>query len=1014
MTTFRNAATPVLGLVFLIAIPLIAHAADRPALVRGGDTAVLHGGLGGAAKSEVDTVYILGGPGRWDGKFEDASGQPDWHGWTHRDETFDPTSYWQVSDHLPLAGPYSMWCGTIYDDGPGYGNDWRQYLVFTHVVSDPQQPSSVHWGGLLRTDTEPDYDFVYLEVNRAGEWEVLASYDGARTVTIDLTATLQPGEYSGPDGDQLQLRVFFASDGAWSDEDGLFTSDGACWVDELAVTVDGVLVDHEDFDDQDPGAWQQEIDPGVGDFAQLWLQLQDLDPCRSNRSVQVAFIDDGVVVPGTGGTECVTWCYGPGGYIVNNTGGLMGEGYYLHNAVESPVLDWPEGNDAIRFDFDVYRHEELGDFGVWPGIFYQWGVRSTSDPVNDPIGEKRWSARGFAIYGGPGYFRHREVVTDLMQPGRVQVQVRLACIEYGYVWGWVGTDGTPAPYFDNVAVLVWPYSGPALAGRTFDLANDGFPASGALDLENLATNSVRFDMAQNIALAEHGHIDPGDSVVVNVAVVQAGAELARLPRMYVRMRANPLFNPYRALPANFSQAGDFITGYVEGDTARSGEVVHVGRYAFDLPDTGFFYPGDVIHYFIEAGDVLASQQRWATLPADTTGFSDFGPLGKYNRHFVVRALPTVSSDVPGHQPEILFWDDAGDDEAFQRWRLALANLGLTAGEGHDLYVTRAASSGLGNGLGGRATAAQLAGYRTLVYTSGDLSTHVLGNGDFDGDPSDDLGVLTDWLALGDRNLLLSGNNVVRSLRYGAGPEGLAFLGTYLPVELVAMDVKPYISGQASPTIAAVPGNGVIVRADRYVAYGGCMDLPAFDAVLATGESERLAEFTDLNGDPGQYPYAAAVFHHDTATNARVVCLPYDLAVIRNAPGWTPPSGYAGIPARAIVLEDILDFFGMGWWTPPVDAETPDAPLAMACYPNPFNPTTTIALDLPRAADVRVRLYNLRGALVRVLADGRLAEGRHQLTWDGRDDDGNPVASGVYFVETRALQEVRLAKLTLVR
>jgi hypothetical protein len=243
---------------------------------------------------------------------------------------------------------------------------------------------------------------------------------------------------------------------------------------------------------------------------------------------------------------------------------------------------------------------------------------------------------------------------------------------------------------------------------------------------------------------------------------------------------------------------------------------------------------------------------------------------------------------------------------------------------------------------------------------------------------------------------------------------MAFLDTYVPHQLAGANVRPLIANQTASTVRPIPGNGVLQRVDQYVAYGGCMDLPAFDAVVAAGNSQRLAEFTDPNGNAGNYPYAAAIVNHHAADAADVIYLPYDLAVIRNAPGWTPPVGYEAVPARAIVLEDILDHFGSGIWGPPIHSPTPDVPLAMACYPNPFNPSTTIALDLPRASDVQVHLYNLRGALVRVLADERLAAGRHQLTWDGRDDDGNPVASGVYFVETRALQEVRLAKLTLVK
>lgn len=1005
--TPRRIATLIVLASFLPATE--APAADRPVLHGVADDPIIHGGAVSLTRAEVDTMYVLGGPGRFDGRFEDAAGNPDWHGWTHLDETLDPSVRWQVSDHQPLAGPYSMWCGAAYADGPGYGNNWNASLVFTHVLDEPLQPVTVHWTGKMRTDTELGYDFVHLEFNRAGAWETLSVHDGSRHWAIDQTVDMVVDDYAGADGNEVQLRVRFASDQAWSDEDGLFQSDGACWLDELAVAVDGVVVDSEDFDDQDPGRWQPVVDPGVGDFAQIWSDLDDLDPVRDNRSPQVAFIDDGLVVPGTGGTTCQTWCYGPGGYIVNNTGGLMGPDHFLRNSIESPVLDWPQGCDAMRFAFDAYRHETLG----WdsPGIFYRWSVRSTDDPVGSPIEDAAWEDRALMYFGGPQYLRHHEDVTDLLASGRVQVQVRLMVYENDF-WFQQGTDGTPAPYFDNVAVLCWPFGGPAMATRSIDLANDGLPASGTLDLVDLGSNSVRFDMARNIAPADHLRNDPGDSIIADIAVLRAGATLVREPRLHVRMRTNPLFDAHRALPAGFNQVGDIVTGFVAGDTVRlwDGQIVE-DRWSFDLPDTGFFYPGDVIHYFLEAGDVVAGDEIWSTLPADTAGFASFDPLTRFHRDFTVRALPTQFGPEPGDQPSILIWDDAGSAEMAERWRFALANLGLRVGMDYDLFVTRGASSGVGNGLGGRATSLQLSGYQTLLYTCGSLGTSLLGNGDFEADPSHDIDVVTGWLGLGERSLVVSGHHFVSGMLAG-GPDGVAFLNTYLPVICHPGMVGPLIGGQTSPGVSPMPDNGILVTVDRWVASSGYWLAP-FDAVQAAGTSVQLAEYLSPDGEPGAYLYAAAVYNRNQADGADIVLLPYDLSVIRNSPDWTPPDG-PSIPARAWILGDILD--AVGTWSPgpPLHAELPAGRFAVRCYPNPFNPSTSIALDLPRAGEVRVRMYDVRGALVRELVRGSLASGRHEVIWDGRDDAGAPVASGVYFVEARALGEATLARVTLVK
>lgn len=87
--------------------------------------------------------------------------------------------------------------------------------------------------------------------------------------------------------------------------------------------------------------------------------------------------------------------------------------------------------------------------------------------------------------------------------------------------------------------------------------------------------------------------------------------------------------------------------------------------------------------------------------------------------------------------------------------------------------------------------------------------------------------------------------------------------------------------------------------------------------------------------------------------------------------------------------------------PPVLQGKPDdsAPTTTVAsiYPNPFNPTTTIAFTLETGAKVSLRIYDVQGAVVRTLRDEILPQGLHEARWDGRDDNGLQVATGVYFV-----------------
>jgi len=81
------------------------------------------------------------------------------------------------------------------------------------------------------------------------------------------------------------------------------------------------------------------------------------------------------------------------------------------------------------------------------------------------------------------------------------------------------------------------------------------------------------------------------------------------------------------------------------------------------------------------------------------------------------------------------------------------------------------------------------------------------------------------------------------------------------------------------------------------------------------------------------------------------------------------------------------------------------------HPNPFNPSTTITLAIDKNQRVNLEIFDARGRMVRVLHEGPLTVGRHELRWDGRDAGGRQAASGMYFARARsesgALQSHRM-------
>ncbi|HRY83604.1 MAG TPA: FlgD immunoglobulin-like domain containing protein, partial [Candidatus Cloacimonadota bacterium] len=84
------------------------------------------------------------------------------------------------------------------------------------------------------------------------------------------------------------------------------------------------------------------------------------------------------------------------------------------------------------------------------------------------------------------------------------------------------------------------------------------------------------------------------------------------------------------------------------------------------------------------------------------------------------------------------------------------------------------------------------------------------------------------------------------------------------------------------------------------------------------------------------------------------------------------------------------------------------------YPNPFNPETTISFNLPKAGAASLNVYNVKGQLVKTLVNGELAFGNHSIVWNGTDNNGAAVSSGVYYYRLNAGNNTETRKMVLVK
>ena len=181
-------------------------------------------------------------------------------------------------------------------------------------------------------------------------------------------------------------------------------------------------------------------------------------------------------------------------------------------------------------------------------------------------------------------------------------------------------------------------------------------------------------------------------------------------------------------------------------------------------------------------------------------------------------------------------------------------------------------------------------------------------------------------------------------------------------------------------------------------------------------------------DPDADPTWVTVYVNTTpALNGNEVMLPTTL----NVPGsqGLAPINSAELPAGTYWVYCSITDGGTvtGSWSPGTvtfyeDEATavPVGPVAgsvtrmLPAYPNPFNPSTTLRLDLAKSGHVRWRIYDVRGRMVRGLLDTELLAGRYVESWDGADQSGRRVPSGVYYAVAETPGWLARQKLVLLR
>jgi len=204
-----------------------------------------------------------------------------------------------------------------------------------------------------------------------------------------------------------------------------------------------------------------------------------------------------------------------------------------------------------------------------------------------------------------------------------------------------------------------------------------------------------------------------------------------------------------------------------------------------------------------------------------------------------------------------------------------------------------------------------------------------------------------------------------------------------------------------------------------------MDAETQDGSLAWDGGLVEASFNGGNFSPiqpvGGYPYTI-VDNQDS---------PFDpgIPVFSGSPGWEQAefdlSGYNGTVQLRFVFGSDGFVNGEGWYiddlmiTNMVDTEDeivlPVHSELKQNHPNPFNPETSISFSVAEDnVNTEINIYNIKGQKVRTLINDILPKGHHSTLWEGKDDAGNKVGSGVYFTKMRSGKFTNLKKMILMK
>lgn len=962
----------------------------------------------------------------------------DAQGWFGVDITEQPGPFFHIDDFaglnggnfgglVPLQGNQSLWCGARRDAGdpelcgyaalPGYGNGWDQRFQSVEFAHS----GDVTLRCLVQYDSEPGYDYTYVQYqNKNDQWNTIMTLDdvGNQFVNEIITEDSLDGA--------VKIRFRFQSDGAWSDQDGLWNTDGAIIIDSLIVSDNTGMLDYQDFETEAvgdlataDGDWTASTLPAYGDYAGIFPGINTLqeDPCKTNLSFVWGFFNGSTADYGCAGhPEQPTLPYGK-----EVEDGML----YLVNEIWSPLIDWnhdmngtpiPASARTTLYEFDIYLGMPLNSLIFW-NFHARWWRNGCPG---------QWHDYSSFNSGYGNVWRHYKIDLDYFVPPEADyIQLALWAIDMSPYWRIVYGTGechSHAPLYDNVRLTRINVSGPSISANDVELFQDTFPDDGTV------TGTGRIDAARNRAWSDGPNIRPADSLVVTCFDGAAGL-LEPEPRtgfgsaVYCYVAVHPQDQPGKmgsAIEADHFRwpvvdsvaiAGSkwyivrMDTSFINDEDYGPRELPYNDQFCVDLNDN-LFGCGDTLLFFFEAENTLGDKTYWTR----SLGLGvDRNQAATYPMEMQILPAGGLHGTT-----DVLYVDGFDGYGAQPYFDLAFRMMGIEP----DRYDVRYPRSAVRNGNTPDGTVKNIFTqlipyYRKIIWnTPGDPYQGKLGDGGED--KTDDYGLLLTFLdnhtGTDGAGIYLSGDDIAEAWATATGAGAVTLKTLYMNHALISGSHRTPMDYGMSPRVIGEAGSmfdHVATGADSMIVWGGCPTLKDFDVLEPTGGA-TLEMTYNSSGNPQAGAVIAQSGLNSISNPVKVVLSGFSFHSIID-------DEIAGIPDRTEHLTDILRWLG-NELDDPVDIETVPVLINSLAqnYPNPFNPSTTIKYSIKEHAHVLLKIYNVAGQLMKTLVDEEKDPGVYAMQWNGRNNSGDPVASGVYFYKLITKDFSKTKKLVILK